>query len=340
SNALLQHAILTSEEKKPAPLLSNYKDPKAPKCDSMPRRDEVDIIYGGPPCQAFSGFNHTMPVNDLRSTLPTNMLSYLEFYAPDYFLLENVIGLFQYSCKATQSGRRMLGGIKMGMVKLIVRALIALGYQARFKILQAGQYGCPQHRQRIIFWGAKRGLKLPNFPIPTHAFGKAQFWKLPIDRTGKQVLQPASRCPDPDPEKCHAFAPLKPVSVNDATSDLPPFDWVNPHRIIPTRQNKSKRSVEGILQFDAVLEDHKQDMPGYPQATSYFQEPRNAYQRWSRRNFTTSQMTTEVTGQVTPRFKSRIVEATTTLPLKPLANHKDLPKALWPDCASKKQKDK
>ncbi|THU75354.1 S-adenosyl-L-methionine-dependent methyltransferase, partial [Dendrothele bispora CBS 962.96] len=305
SNALLQHAILTSEGQKPAPLLSNYKDPKAPKCDSMPRRDEVDIIYGGPPCQAFSRANHSPQVNDLRSTLSTNMLSYLEFYGPDYFLLENVVGLLQYSCKATQSSRKTKGGkatqsgrktkegIEMGMVKLIVRTLIALGYQARFKILQAGQYGCPQYRERIIFWGAKRGLRLPDFPIPTHAF-KAQSWKLPIDWTGKQVLQPASRCPDPDPKKRHTFAPLKPVSVNDAIGDLPPFDWVNPHRIIPARQNEGKSSVKSILQCDAVLGDPKQDMPGYPQATSYFQEPCNAYQRWSRTNFTTGQMTTEV----------------------------------------------
>jgi DNA (cytosine-5)-methyltransferase 1 len=58
------------------------------------------------------------------------MLSYLEHYDCDYFLLENVKGLLDYPLmsNSTKDGRALEGGIKSGVVKLIMRALIALGY--------------------------------------------------------------------------------------------------------------------------------------------------------------------------------------------------------------------
>lgn len=65
-----------------------------------------------------------------RSTLPVNMLSYLEHYNCDYFLLENVKGLLDHPLmsRTAKDGRSLEGGIKSGIVKLIMRALIALGY--------------------------------------------------------------------------------------------------------------------------------------------------------------------------------------------------------------------
>ncbi|KAF5373890.1 hypothetical protein D9758_000794 [Tetrapyrgos nigripes] len=326
TNALLQHAIETHEGRNPDPLPSNLRGRSLKSmCPKMPKKGEVDIIYGGPPCQAFSRANHVPRVDDIRCTLPTNMLSYLEFYEPDYFLLENVVGLLGYSCRATQkSVHKISGGIEMGMVKLIVRALLALGYQARFKILQAGQYGCPQSRQRIIFFGARRGLKLPEFPIPTHAFWKpAHNWNLPIDRSGKQKLYAASRSRDPHPQQGHACAPLKPVSVNQAVSDLRAFEWMNPHLIIPARQN-SEDMNEGALQCSAIL-GHDKDLPGYLQPTSYARNPCNAYQRWLRTNWSTGRTTTRVTGHYTPLFGAHIIEASVSVPLKPLADDQDLP---------------
>lgn len=55
------------------------------------------------------------------------MLSQVEFYEPSYFLLENVTGLLQFPLNGRQVDRSVVGGIKMGVVKFIFRALIALG---------------------------------------------------------------------------------------------------------------------------------------------------------------------------------------------------------------------
>lgn len=81
--------------------------------------------------------------------------------------------------------------------------------------MQAGQYGAPQGRKRVLFWGAKRGLPLPEFPVPTHGFSQKSFYhSLP---TGEK-LPPPSRSLDPD--NLHQYAALHPVTINDAIGDL------------------------------------------------------------------------------------------------------------------------
>lgn len=93
-----------------------------------------------------------------------------------------------------------------------------------FKVLQAGQYGAPQGRRRVIFWGAKQGVPLPKFPLPTHCFywGRGPHaYKLP---TG-DVLNPAMRSEsnmDEDRGRVehHQYAPFLPVTVYDAIGDL------------------------------------------------------------------------------------------------------------------------
>lgn len=60
------------------------------------------------------------------------MLSYVEHYQPNYFLLENVPGIFSYPLLSTEYKNRLEGGIRMGVVKLVVRTLISLGYVAYF----------------------------------------------------------------------------------------------------------------------------------------------------------------------------------------------------------------
>ena len=60
----------------------------------------------------------------------------------------------------------------------------------------------------------KRGIPLPEFPKPTHAFQPSFFYKLPTGDT----LQPATR--SKDPKLPHQLAPLNAVTVNDAIGDL------------------------------------------------------------------------------------------------------------------------
>ncbi|TFY70272.1 hypothetical protein EVG20_g2746 [Dentipellis fragilis] len=317
-NLLLQHAVETYEDKDPLPPFSLH-DGKTP-LPPMPQPGEVDFIYGGLPCQSYSMANHHKKVNDKRSTLVCNMISYVEFYRPGWFLLENVVGLLLHPLKGQQEGSRIVGGIKMGVVKFILRSLTSLGYQVSFRVLQAGQYGAPQGRRRVIFWGAKLGLPLPSFPIPTHFFQKQGFFNLP---TGAQLPPPSCSL---IPGDYNHGAPKYPVTVEDAIGDLPRFDWQNPYnRLKATNASKAEaleRLQMGIEVFDAV--SGPAHYPGFNDAEEYASLPLTRYQQTVRQDAGET-----VTAQYTRRFPTDVVERVVNIPLHPGADWSDLPPELF-----------
>ncbi|PKY44169.1 S-adenosyl-L-methionine-dependent methyltransferase, partial [Rhizophagus irregularis] len=114
----------------------------------MPAPGGVDFIYCGPPCQGFSGVNRYQKADDIKNSLVATALSYVDFYRPEFFLLENVRGMLSFRLGGKQDGNKILGGIKMGVIKFIIRSLTAMGYQTKFSVQQAGHHGVPQSRRR------------------------------------------------------------------------------------------------------------------------------------------------------------------------------------------------
>lgn len=90
-------------------------------------------------------------------------------------------------------------------------------YQSKFAVLQAAQYGAPQGRKRVIFWGARRDVLMPEWPIPTHC-SPIQLIRAGLS-TGS-VLPPIIR------NKCEGgldddrSAPLHFVTIDEAIGDL------------------------------------------------------------------------------------------------------------------------
>ena len=68
--------------------------------------------------------------------MPCNMLSYVEHYQPNYFLLENVVGFIEHNIQSRQITSSGVSHctVKFGMVKLVTRTLIALG--SEFVLIQ------------------------------------------------------------------------------------------------------------------------------------------------------------------------------------------------------------
>ncbi|KAF9066329.1 S-adenosyl-L-methionine-dependent methyltransferase [Rhodocollybia butyracea] len=303
----LLNKIVHGKDVKPLPVGSNQK--------SFLKLGKIDLISGGPPCQAFSAANHSPKEDDERATYPFTMLSFVEHLQPKYVLLENVVGILRYQLlgKQAKRGRNIVGGIRHGVFKLIVRALVGLGYQVQVKVLQAANYGAPQSRERVIFWATKQGLKMPEFPVPTHAYRAKDYKILEFDDL---KLNKVTRSLDPD--ESQSFAPFKAVTVNDAIGDL------NPHRIIPAtdldiEKAKIRRRVHWPA-FCAVTGECK-TLPGFRDA-KYAHPPMNDFQRMMRRNMPEN---AEVQEHVTPTYSSKIVECTTTVPFKPRACHWDIP---------------
>ena len=58
------------------------------------------------------------------------------------------------------------------VLKLTLRCFLVMGYQVTFGILQAGHYGIPQTRRRLIIMATAPGIRLPAYPEPMHVFNK------------------------------------------------------------------------------------------------------------------------------------------------------------------------
>ena len=114
---------------------------------------ELDCIIGGPPCQAFSVYNHQRGLHDERSGLFREYLRLVEGLLPKYVVIENVPGMNSVSDGAA--------------VDEIRQGLKRLGYNVDVDMLKAEDYGVAQERRRLIFIGNRIGKPIV-FPEPTH----------------------------------------------------------------------------------------------------------------------------------------------------------------------------
>ena len=114
----------------------------------------VDIVFGGAPFQGFSLIGHRA-LDDPRNRLISEFVRLTCELDAKYFVLENVKGL-------TVGGHRRL-------LEEVVEDFEKRGYSVLlpYRVLNAADYGVPQDRQRLFLIGAKRGLRLPQYPLGT-----------------------------------------------------------------------------------------------------------------------------------------------------------------------------
>lgn len=116
------------------------------------KKGEVDLIVGGPPCQAYSTVGKRL-IDDPKGKLFQEYYRILKELDPKVFLFENVKGLLS-----------MQGG---ELLKTIISLFESLGYKVVYKVLNSADYGVPQVRERVIIIGTKLNTKF-NYPEPTH----------------------------------------------------------------------------------------------------------------------------------------------------------------------------
>lgn len=166
----------------------------------------------------------------VQNSMVMAFLSYADFYRPRYFLLENV--------------RNFVSHNKSFTFRLTVRSLLDMGYQVRFGVLNAGNFGVAQSRKRTFIWAAAPGELLPDWPTLMHAFRTPQ---LTINLPGNVQYTAVPQT---------VGAPLRPVTVRDAIGDLPPID--NGHDVDEMAysgeaQSAFQRAIRGDC---TVLADH------------------------------------------------------------------------------------
>ena len=182
----------------------------------------VDVIVGGPPCQAFARVGRAKLreiaehpqafLQDPRSNLYMRYLDYVRELMPIAILMENVPDVLNF------------GG--HNIAEEVAEALTSMGYKCRYTLLNSAMYGVPQMRERMFLMAYVDELQaVPEFPSPTHWVDLPQGYQNSRKVATKTLF---NENPDEDAFFIPPVLPLetqkilKPaVTAKDALEDLP-----------------------------------------------------------------------------------------------------------------------
>lgn len=114
---------------------------------------EIDVVFGGPPCQGFSLIGKRS-FEDPRNSLVFHYIRLVLALQPKFFVMENVKG--------------MTAGKHQEFIAQILNEFESNGYQVRqkYQVLNSAYFGVPQNRERLFILGCRHDLELPNYPDP------------------------------------------------------------------------------------------------------------------------------------------------------------------------------
>ncbi|MEB4760178.1 DNA cytosine methyltransferase [Chryseobacterium indologenes] len=144
--------------------------------DSLLGNESVDLIIGGPPCQAYSIVGRA-PLkhkkDDERTRLYIQYGRFLKKYNPKMFVFENVPGI--------------LSAANGQYFKNLQNYYKRLGYKVEAKLLNSYDYGVVQHRQRVIIigWKKDQNFSYPNIPVVQRHYRDSIFSDLPFVKPGE-----------------------------------------------------------------------------------------------------------------------------------------------------------
>ena len=129
-------------------------------CKDLPlEKGELDLLFGGPPCQSFSLAGKQLGLKDERGMLLFEVVRFSEELKPKVILVEQVKGLL-----SSKGSERRRGEI---FEKFLI-ALENAGYSSKWRVVLAADYGVPQLRERL-FVIATLGKNGFSFPERTYA---------------------------------------------------------------------------------------------------------------------------------------------------------------------------
>lgn len=120
------------------------------------RKDSVDLLTGGPPCQGFSGIGIRRSYSVEKVQLPSNhlfqdMAFFVHKIRPKIFMFENVEGLLR--------SRWTNEGSKGEIFSDVLETFCAIpGYVVRHRLVYGKDYGVPQNRPRILIVGMREDI--------------------------------------------------------------------------------------------------------------------------------------------------------------------------------------
>lgn len=188
--------------------------------------EQVDVLVGGPPCQAFSRVGRAklrhearrLQLDDAenaflvdgRVNLWQRYLHYVRQTKPVALLMENVPDILNHGGK--------------NVAEMVAEDLRTEGYKVSYTLLNAAWYGVPQTRERMFLIGLHESLgSNPTFPLPTHHTILPSGYEGTRATARKHISAAVShghvRIDDPEPDAGHP----KTTSAMEALADLPPI---------------------------------------------------------------------------------------------------------------------
>lgn len=153
--------------------IRNYSTEDILEFAGLQERGQVDVIVGGPPCQAFSTAGKRLGFADARGNVFLKFLEVIEDIRPKYFVIENVRGLMSSELQIDIEDdiyKQIHPSIlkeKGSSLYYIIKRLERAGFCLNFDLYNAANFGTPQQRERIVIIGTTNPVRV-NRLTPTH----------------------------------------------------------------------------------------------------------------------------------------------------------------------------
>lgn len=154
------------------------------KVDTLRGGERIDVIVGGPPCQAYSiagraRLGKKQIEKDPRNELYKYYVQFIERYRPKMFVFENVLGIL------TAKGGKPFADLQ--------RLVHELDYEIQCQVQLASEHGVLQNRQRVIIIGWQKNRRRCHYPVLPKEENHYQvlrdvFSDLPTRRAGEGKL--------------------------------------------------------------------------------------------------------------------------------------------------------
>lgn len=145
---------------------------------------ELDVVLAAPPCQPFSAAGQWTSggrkgLQDPRGQLLSSLFAVVRKLQPRAVVIENVPGFVAGPVSALRSIRASVGSINR---------MCGTEYSMHYRVLDAADYGVPQHRKRAIVILTRNGKEF-SWPPLTHAVHRVPAYAALKDVTVRSVPQ-------------------------------------------------------------------------------------------------------------------------------------------------------
>jgi DNA (cytosine-5)-methyltransferase 1 len=146
---------------------------------------KVDVVVGGPPCQAFSTAGRRQSVQDPRGSLLDTYVDLALALRPKFIVVENVRGLLSASLRHRPVAQRGSESTPLaedeqpgGVLRNLIAKLSEQGFHASFSLYDAAYFGAAQRRERVVLIAGRRPV---SHLAPTHQPGTFRTFRQAVE---------------------------------------------------------------------------------------------------------------------------------------------------------------